>query len=71
MYRINGKTTVIASMVIVTALLLIVAINDPRENECDSATAHVLTRALINIYYLKWRRLAVRLALLPGLNLLL
>ena len=40
-------------MVIVTALLLIVAIIDPRNNECDSATAHALTCALINIYYLK------------------
>ena len=40
-------------MVIITALLLIVAIIDPRDNECDSATAHALTRVLINIYYLK------------------
>ena len=44
---------VIASMVIVTALLLIVTIIDPRDNECDSATAHALTRVLINIYYIK------------------
>ena len=57
-------------MVIVTTLLLIVAIIDPRDNECDSATVHALTRVLISIIS-KLHRLAVRLALLPCLNLLL